>query len=171
MDRRPLIARSPLTGSTGPGRSADPDPPGTSADPGGPLGPERPCGPAGAARGAGADRGSVTAEYAVMLPAAALVLVGALLAGAATLQQVRLEEAAAASVRELARGESEADVRSTARRMAGEATELSSDRSTGWVAVTVAHAPPGPLAWWDGWELEATAHAPDQWAVPPTGAP
>ncbi|GAA1678719.1 hypothetical protein GCM10010977_18660 [Citricoccus zhacaiensis] len=106
-----------------------------------------------------------------MLPAAALVLVGALLAGAATLQQVRLEEAAAASVRELARGESEADVRSTARRMAGTATELSSDRNTGWVAVTVAHAPPGPLAWWDGWELEATAHAPDQWAVPPTGAP
>ncbi|XKH53292.1 pilus assembly protein [Citricoccus nitrophenolicus] len=174
MDRSPLTEHLPLTGSTGSGRSDDPGPLGPPADPARPLQPERPPGserPSGPAGAAGAERGSVTAEYAVMLPAAALVLVGALLAGAATLQQVRLEEAAAASVRELARGESEADVRSTARRMAGEATELSSDRSTGWVAVTVAHAPPGPLAWWDGWELEATAHAPDQWAVPPTGAP
>ncbi|WP_344229677.1 TadE family protein [Citricoccus alkalitolerans] len=171
MDRRPPTEHLPLTGSTGPGRSAAPGPTrfhGPPADSALTRQPERPSGPAGTA---GAERGSVTAEYAVMLPAAALVLVGALLAGAATLQQVRLEEAAAASVRELARGENEADVRSTARRMAGEATELSSDRSLGWVAVTVAHAPPGPLAWWDGWELEATAHAPDQWAVPPTGAP
>ncbi|MEW1982327.1 TadE family protein [Citricoccus sp. NPDC079358] len=156
MDSSPLTEHPPLTGP---------------ADPGRPRGSEHPFGPAVAASAAGAERGSVTAEYAVMLPAAALVLVGALLAGAATLQQVRLEEAAAASVRELARGESESDVRSTARRMAGEATDLSSDRSTGWVAVTVAHAPPGPLAWWDGWELEATAHAPDQWAVPPTRTP
>ncbi|WMY78302.1 TadE family type IV pilus minor pilin [Citricoccus sp. I39-566] len=113
------------------------------------------------------ERGSVTAEYAVMLPAAALVLVAGLLAGAATLQQVRLEEAAAASVRQLARGETDAEARATARRMAGDATDLSSERSAGWVSVTVDHAPPGPLAWWDGWRLDATAHAPDQWAVPP----
>ncbi|MEV4900348.1 TadE family type IV pilus minor pilin [Citricoccus sp. NPDC055426] len=113
------------------------------------------------------DRGSVTAEYAVMLPAAALVLVAGLLAGAATMQQVRLEEAAVASVRQLARGETDADAQATARRMAGEATALSSERSAGWVSVTVDHAPPGPLAWWDGWRLDATAHAPDQWAVPP----
>lgn len=113
------------------------------------------------------ERGSVTAEYAVMLPAAALVLVAGLLAGAATLQQVRLEEAAVASVRQLARGESSAEAQSTARRMAGEATQLSSDHSDGWVTVTVDHAPPGPLAWWGGWRLDATAHAPDQWAVPP----
>lgn len=116
------------------------------------------------------DRGSVTAEYAVMLPAAAVVLVAGLLAGAATLQQVRLEEAAAASVRQLARGESDADAEATARRMAGEATGLSSERTAGWVSVTVDHAPPGPLAWWDGWTLDATAHAPDQWAVPPAPA-
>ncbi|MGM7671077.1 TadE family type IV pilus minor pilin [Microbacterium sp. A93] len=113
------------------------------------------------------DRGSVTAEYAVMLPAAALVLVAGLLAGVATMQQVRLEEAAVASVRQLARGESAADAQATVRRMAGEATGLSSERSAGWVSVTVDHAPPGPLAWWDGWTLDATAHAPDQWAVPP----
>lgn len=113
------------------------------------------------------DRGSVTAEYAVMLPAAALVLIAGLLAGAATMQQVRLEEAAVASVRQLARGEGDADARATARRMAGETTALSSERSAGWVSVTVNHAPPGPLAWWDGWRLDATAHAPDQWAVSP----
>ncbi|GAA4775262.1 TadE family type IV pilus minor pilin [Citricoccus nitrophenolicus] len=116
------------------------------------------------------ERGSVTAEYAVMLPAAALVLVAGLLAGAATLQQVQLEEAAVASARQLARGESDAEVQSTVRRMAGDATELSSRRSAGWVSVTVEHSPPGPLAWWDGWRLDATAHAPDQWAVPPAAS-
>ncbi len=117
------------------------------------------------------DRGSVTAEYAVLLPGAAVVLAGALLAGAATLQQIRLEEAAAATVRELARGESDARAVDTARRVAGDGARLSSSRRTGWVTVTVAHAPPGPLDWWGGWQLRATAHAPDQWVVPPVGAP
>jgi len=117
------------------------------------------------------DRGSVTAEYAVLLPGAAVVLAGALLAGAATLQQIRLEEAAAATVRELARGESDAQAVDTAQRMAGTGARLSSSRSTGWVSVTIAHTPPGPLAWWDGWQLQATAHAPDQWVVPPALAP
>lgn len=121
--------------------------------------------------GARGDRGSVTAEYAVLLPAAAVVLSGALLAGAATVQQIRLEEAAAATVRQLARGDSAARAEDTAHRMAGAGARLSSTRSTGWVSVTVAHAPPGPLSWWDGWQLRATAHAPDQWVVPPTGAP
>jgi hypothetical protein len=118
-----------------------------------------------------ADRGSVTAEYAVMLPAAVLVLAVALSAGAATLQQVRLEEAAAATVRQLARGEDDAMARSTVQRMAGQGADLSASRAAGWVSVTVAHDPPGPLAWWDGWRQEATAHAPDQWVVPPTGSP
>jgi hypothetical protein len=117
------------------------------------------------------DRGSVTAEYAVLLPGAAVVLAGALLAGAATLQQIRLEEAAAATVRELARGESDARAVDTARRVAGDGARLSSSRSTGWVTVTVTHAPPGPLDWWGVWQLQATAHAPDQWVVPPAGAP
>ena len=27
------------------------------------------------------------------------------------------------------------------------------------------------MGWWDGWQLEASAHAPDQWLVPPAGAP
>ncbi|MGD6979429.1 MULTISPECIES: TadE family type IV pilus minor pilin [Citricoccus] len=117
------------------------------------------------------ERGSVTAEYAVLLPGAAVVLAGALLAGAATLQQIRLEEAAAATVRELARGETDAQVLGTARRMAGDDARLSSSRTPGWVTVTLAHTPPGPLGWWDGWQLEATAHAPDQWVVPPAGAP
>jgi hypothetical protein len=118
-----------------------------------------------------ADRGSVTAEYAVMLPAAVLVLAAALFAGAATMQQVRLEEAAAATVRQLARGETDGSARSTAQRMAGEGAELTASREGGWVSVTVAHDPPGPLAWWNGWHQEATAHAPDQWVVPPTASP
>lgn len=118
-----------------------------------------------------ADSGSVTAEYAVLLPAAAVVLAGALLAGSATLQQIRLEEAAAATVRQLARGESDAQAVDTVHRMAGDGARLDSARNAGWVSVTVAHTPPGPLSWWDGWELQATAHAPDQWIVPPAETP
>lgn len=118
-----------------------------------------------------ADRGSVTAEYAVLLPAAALVLVGAITAGGALWQQIRLEEAAAAAVRQVARGEDQTVAASTVHRMAGSGAELSTAQEPGWVSVSVAHAPPGPLAWWDGWVLEATAHAPDQWTVPPAGPP
>jgi Flp pilus assembly protein TadG len=58
-------------------------------------------------RGLGEDRGSVVAEFAVALPAVALVL----LLGAASLgacaRQVRLQDAAADAARIVARGESE----------------------------------------------------------------
>jgi hypothetical protein len=59
------------------------------------------------------DRGSVVAEFAVALPAVALVLllgIGALAAGA---RQVRLEDAAADAARLAARGESWSRVEAT----------------------------------------------------------
>jgi len=63
---------------------------------------------------ASSQRGSVTAEFALALPAVALVLVfclsGVQLAGL----QVRLQDAAAASARSLARDESPGSVATTA---------------------------------------------------------
>lgn len=59
-------------------------------------------------RGLGGDRGSVVAEFAVALPAVALVLLfgmGALAAGA---RHVRLQDAAADAARLVARGEADA---------------------------------------------------------------
>ena len=59
-------------------------------------------------RGLGDDRGSVVAEFAIALPAVALVL----LLGAGTLgacaRQVRLQDAAADAARLVARGETHA---------------------------------------------------------------
>lgn len=121
--------------------------------------------------GAAAERGSATAEYAVILPGAALVLVAGLLAGAASAQQVRLEEAAGAGARQVARGETEATAVETVHRMAGEAAELTTGSTAGWISVTVRAPAPGPLAWWDGWQQSATAHAPDQWTIQPGSVP
>ena len=117
------------------------------------------------------DRGSVTAEYAVLLPAAALVLVGSITAGAALWQQIRLEEAAAAAARQVARGEDQAAASTTVQRLAGDGAQLTAHSTDGWVSVRVVHPPPGPLDWGGDWMLEATAHAPDQWTVAPGGAP
>ncbi|GGC81007.1 hypothetical protein GCM10011512_04710 [Tersicoccus solisilvae] len=65
------------------------------------------------------DRGAVTAELAVALPAVVLVL-GLLVTGAAAgTAQVRAEGAARAAVRALARGESEGVARGLAGQQAG----------------------------------------------------
>jgi Flp pilus assembly protein TadG len=61
-------------------------------------------------RGLGDDRGSVVAEFAIALPAVALVLLlGAGSLGACA-RQVRLQDAAADAARLVARGEVEARV-------------------------------------------------------------
>ena len=52
------------------------------------------------------DRGSVTAEFAIALPAVVLVLAACLWGLQVAGQQLRLQDAAAAAARSLARGES-----------------------------------------------------------------
>jgi len=59
----------------------------------------------------GDERGSVTAEFAVALPAVVLVIALAVAALSAAGQGVRLEQAAAQAARLAARGESDATVR------------------------------------------------------------
>ena len=115
----------------------------------------RPC---GWGRLAG-ERGAVTAEYAVLLPAAVLMLVAVLLAGAAAVQQVRNQDAAASAARVLARGDGEAAARDAAARMAGDGADVRLETGDGWATVTVTHAGPGFLA---GALLSAEASAPLQ---------
>ena len=67
-------------------------------------------------RGLGDDRGSVVAEFAVALPAVALVLLLGAGALGACAQQVRLQDAAADAARLVARGESDARARRGRRR-------------------------------------------------------
>ena len=83
-----------------------------------------------------AERGSVTAEFALTLPAVAVVLVcclsGVQLAGV----QVRLQYAAAASARSLARGEDPGSVAGTAATLVTGA-RLASHRRDDLVCATV----------------------------------
>ncbi|TDK25468.1 pilus assembly protein TadE [Arthrobacter crusticola] len=96
-------------------------------------------------RGRGPERGSVTAELAVALPA--LVLLLGVILGAATVgvTQLRLEEAARAGAREIARGEAGESVEATVRRLAGPGAGLEVAGDGDWTSVTVTTRVQGPF--------------------------
>ena len=83
------------------------------------------------------QRGSSTAEVAVLLPGIALLVALAVGAGSIGATQVRLEQAARAAARELARGEDVASVRQTARRLAGDEIAVGVSGSAGFRTVRV----------------------------------
>lgn len=91
------------------------------------------------------ERGSVTAEVAVVLPA--LVLLAGLLLGIGHVGvlQLRIDEAARAGAREAVRGESSASVQQTVRRLAGEGAVASIESRGGWTTVHVRAEVMGPV--------------------------
>lgn len=101
--------------------------------------------------------GSSTAEVAVLLPAVAILL--AVVAGAGVVggQQVRIQQAASAAARELARGTSAAEAIGTAHRLAGEQISISATASGGYGHVRVVSAVDLPLL--GPIELHAEANA------------
>ncbi|MBG6179500.1 TadE family type IV pilus minor pilin [Arthrobacter sp. CAN_A1] len=105
------------------------------------------------------QRGAVTAEVAVALPS--LVLLLALLLGAATagVTQLRLEEAARAGAREVARGEPAGRVQATVYRLAGGQARVELTSDGGWSTVTVSSRLAVPLLDLVGWDLSASASA------------
>ena len=108
---------------------------------------------------AGGDRcrGAVTAEFAVALPAV-LILLALLLAGsAAGVTQLRLEEAARAGARALARGEDAAAVDVIVRRLAGASAASAVASDGGWLSVTVSGKVPGAVGSLLPWTLTARA--------------
>ncbi|WP_426226563.1 TadE family type IV pilus minor pilin [Pseudarthrobacter sp. DSP2-3-2b1] len=107
--------------------------------------------------GPGSARGAVTAEFAVALPAV-LLLLALLLAGAAGgVTQLRLEEAARAGARALARGEDPAAVEGIVRTLAGPSATASVAADGEWLSVTVADRVGGPLGATVPWTLTARA--------------
>ncbi len=108
-------------------------------------------------QGGGPECGSVTAELAVALPVLVLLL-GALL-GTATVgvAQLRLEEAARAGAREIARGEAGASVEATVRRLAGPGAGLEVAGDGDWTSVTVTTRVQGPFLDLLAVRLSATA--------------
>ncbi|MCC9144718.1 MULTISPECIES: TadE family type IV pilus minor pilin [unclassified Arthrobacter] len=93
---------------------------------------------AGDPRG-GRDRGAVTAEFAVALPAIVLVLVGGLTGIAAGVTQLRLEEAARAAAREIMRADREA-AEAAVERLAGSPAQLVLSEEDQWTVVEVRRA-------------------------------
>ncbi|GIG22147.1 hypothetical protein Cch01nite_28710 [Cellulomonas chitinilytica] len=83
------------------------------------------------------DRGSVTAELAVGLPAVALVLVMVLVVASAAVAQTRCADGARTGARAAALGEDDAAVAASARRVAGDGARVVVTRDDGWVTVDV----------------------------------
>ncbi|KQY47103.1 TadE family type IV pilus minor pilin [Cellulomonas sp. Root137] len=101
------------------------------------------------------DRGSVTAELAVGLPAVVVLLVALLTVASAAVAQTRCTDAARAGARSAALGEPDGEVVATARRLAGDGAAVAVSRSEGWVTVTVSDA----VGSWRGTPLRAHATA------------
>lgn len=103
--------------------------------------------------------GAVTAEFAVALPAVLLLLALLLAGSAAGITQLRLEEAARAGARALARGDSHAAVDGIVRRLAGDAASAAVAEDGKWITVTVSARVVGPFGSLIPWSLSATASA------------
>ncbi|MFJ4029623.1 TadE family type IV pilus minor pilin [Paenarthrobacter sp. NPDC089989] len=106
--------------------------------------------------------GAITAEFAVALPAVVLLLAFLLAGGAAGLTQLRLEEAARAGARALARGESNSAVSGIVQRSAGEGAAAGIASDGGWVRLEASARVGGALGMLIPWTLSATADAPQE---------
>lgn len=105
------------------------------------------------------DQGAVTAEFAVALPAVLLLLALLLAGSAAGITQLRLEEAARACARALARGDGNSAVDGIVRRLAGDAAVAVFSEDGEWIKVTVSSPVAGPLGSLIPWTLSASASA------------
>lgn len=104
-------------------------------------------------------RGAVTAEFAVVLPAVLLLLALLLAGSAAGVTQLRLEEAARAGARALARGESPGAVDGIVRTLAGASASAAVVADGEWLSVTVSDRVGGPFGSTVPWTLTARASA------------
>lgn len=106
----------------------------------------------------GRERGSSTAEFAVVLPAVVFVL-ALVLGGAATgIVQLRLEESARLGARAAARGESTETVERIARHVEPDATVTVVFEGE-MTKVQVSRLAPGVIGSMSGWTLTAEAQA------------
>jgi hypothetical protein len=112
---------------------------------------------------AAGDRGAVTAELALALPAVVLVLAAVLVTVAAGAAQLRCADGARAGARVAALGESDARVAAVARHLAGPGADVRVVRDDPWVEVVVAAELPG--GWFTGGAVGLAARA-TAWAEP-----
>jgi len=90
------------------------------------------------------ERGGVTVELALALPAVVALAALLLSLGAAALSQMRCADAARAGAREAALGSDNAGISATVRLLAGQDTRVTIDRQDSWVTVRVERQVPLP---------------------------
>lgn len=119
------------------------------------------------------DRGSASAETAIVLPVVLVLVMLLAVVGTGIGVQVRLESAARAAARELARGEDEAGAVAAAQRVGGPGTRVSIREDGAWVEVRVERvlrpAARGPLSGM-ALTLSGSAQARREPALVPAGA-
>jgi len=111
--------------------------------------------------------GSVTAEFAVILPVVVLVvamLINTIVIG---MHQAKLHQAAAVAARQLARGETNGTITTSVINMTSTSTQVSTALSEQWASVELSSPVPGPLGLLPTVELTAQAKAPNQWVHTP----
>ena len=111
----------------------------------------------------GRDRGAVTVELALALPAVILVVAVLLVTAAAASAQLRCADGARAGARIAALGESDDEVVAVARRLAGAGASVEVRREPPWVEVQVTAQVPG--AWFTAGALGLTSTA-TAWVEP-----
>lgn len=107
------------------------------------------------------DRGSATAETAIVLPVVVILVLLIVITGGGIGTQVTLENAARGAARELARGEDPAGARAAAQRLAGPGSAISITEDGPWVRVEVTRTLriEGGVLGGIAWELTADAEA------------
>ena len=104
------------------------------------------------------DRGAVTAELAVALPAVVLVLAALLVVVVAGVSQIRVVDAARAGARAASAGESDGRVHEIVAQLAGSSASATVGGDGSWVTVTVRASVTG--GWFSGpLAVSATATA------------
>lgn len=117
--------------------------------------------PAGACPVRGGERGTVTAEFALVLTALMVLAVFLAAIGGAVLTHTRVGDAARTAARLAALETPPGQISAAVAAVAGSDAHLTWSRQGGWVSVTVQAPVPGPL----GWVLpaaRATAHLPSE---------
>jgi len=105
------------------------------------------------------ERGSVTAELAVALPAVVVVLALVLTVGAASVARLRAVDAASAAARSAALGEDDAAQRAAAVRVGGSGTSVRIAHDGDWVTADVEVPVVGRLGPFGSGPLRAGGHA------------
>ncbi|MDR0482491.1 MAG: pilus assembly protein [Cellulomonadaceae bacterium] len=109
------------------------------------------------------ERGSVTAEMAVGMPAIVLLLVVVLTVGAAANAHLRAADAARVGARLVAVGESHEEVSAAVARIGGSGAQITVHREGAFVSVEVTRSVAGGISW--GGPLRATGRA-TAWVEP-----